>query len=64
MDFPLTIINKKTRNFVPYRINKQGEIVIVSTDPMDTEENCVVTTWSNITQKNLERKKMNEKGIR
>jgi hypothetical protein len=64
MEFPLTVINKKTRNFVPYRINKQGEIVIVSTDPIDTEENCVVTTWSNITQKNMERKNMDEKGIR
>lgn len=64
MELPITVINKKTKNFVPYRIDKNGEIIIVSTDPIDTEENCVVTTWSNITQKNLERKKMHEKGIR
>jgi hypothetical protein len=63
MELSTTVVNKKTKNFVPYRIDKNGEIIIVSTDPIDTEENCVVTTWSNITQKNLERKKPHDESV-
>ena len=55
------VINKDTRDFVPYRLGKNGEIVIVSTDPNDTDATCIVTTWENITKKNEEMKKFNVK---
>ena len=53
----LVIYNKATRDFVPYRIDPlTGEVVIKSPNPKDSDLNCIVTTWENIYQRNLEKK--------
>jgi phosphorylcholine metabolism protein LicD len=54
----MIIINKYTREFVPYKIGEKGEIIITSSRPQDNDETCIVTTWDEITKKNLERREI------
>ncbi len=39
----LTVINKHTRKAVPFVQLPNGEIQIVSTDPANNEDTCIVT---------------------
>jgi predicted SnoaL-like aldol condensation-catalyzing enzyme len=59
----VVVVDSDTGDFVPFRLEKSGEIRIVSTNILHTVDNCIVTTWENITQKNMERKIMNEKDV-
>jgi len=39
----VTVINKYTRKPVPFRYLPNGEIQIISTDPRNNEDTCIVT---------------------
>jgi len=52
-NYSIVVLNKETGDLVPYRVGKDEDIVIVSTDPKDTDDSCYVTTWDEITSKNL-----------
>lgn len=43
MEKYITVINKRAKHSVPFRIEKNGEIIILSDDPRDTELNCIVS---------------------
>ena len=52
----IVVINKKTGDMVPYRIDPHNKsIIIVSTNPADDDESCMVTTWDEITEKNIKK---------
>jgi len=44
----VVVYNIETNEFVPFVYKGKGEIAIVSTDPRDTEDSCIVTRWENL----------------
>jgi hypothetical protein len=46
----MIVYNVVTDDFVSWMLDPTGEIIITSSDPVDTEDNCVVTTWNNLAQ--------------
>lgn len=59
-DSEIVVLNIYTGNFVEYRLNEDGEVIIISTDLVDTQDTCIVTTWGNIYEKNLVKGKKND----
>ena len=56
-DDDVVVFNKKTRNFVGFKLDSRtGEVIITSGELEDTDTNCIVTTWKNIYVENLEKK--------
>ena len=52
------VLNMKTLETVEFRINKDtGEIIIWSSNPNDTDETCIVTTYENMHKIISERKR-------
>jgi hypothetical protein len=56
-DTDIVVLNKYTGNFVDFRLSPIGEIVLISPNEVDSELSCIVTTWGNIYNKNLEKGK-------
>ena len=51
------VLNMKTLETVEFRLNKDtGEIIIWSSNPNDTDETCIVTTYENMHKIISERK--------
>ena len=48
-DDEIQVFNPTTQLFVPFRVDKvTKEIIIVSTNPRDNDDTCIVTTWKNV----------------
>lgn len=61
-DDEIVVYNPVTQNFVPFLVDTAtGEIIINSTNPKDDDENCVVTTWKNVSLLYNKRKVNGEK---
>ena len=44
----MVVYNIVSDDFVAWTLDSTGEIIIKSSDPIDSEDNCIVTTWNNL----------------
>jgi hypothetical protein len=59
-DSELVVLNIYTGNFVDYELSEFGEVILRSFDPVDKQDSCILTTWKNIYNNNLQKGKRND----